>query len=153
MNHRKLWEIRCVSRDAVLWTSFTWEELEHLARGIGYELEYPRLPHPSAKVVAAMSAIHRAGDVQNLFSERVDELLIERHEQSLQRVATASADDVLGWCTRALEDAPYPVPGLIFAAAVDPRHSMRPVEDFLVWRLQIEGFRAVAFGKVEVIEV
>ena len=42
--------------------------------------------------------------------------------------------------------------GLARGPARDPRPSLRPLQFWFFWRLQVEGLRAFAFGKVEILE-
>ena len=42
MPRRRLWELSCPAKDAVLWTSFDRDELLRIADAVGFELEFRR---------------------------------------------------------------------------------------------------------------
>jgi hypothetical protein len=153
MKRARLWEISCAARDAVLWTSFTWEELRQVANRMGFALEDPAtrgLPDPAP---AIMAAVHRTCDERNDFSDRVEEILRESHERTVRHVGSTPPEEVIPWLGMDLDRLPVPLAGLIWAVVTDPRPPMRALQRGLLWRLSVEGLRAIAFGRVELIEV
>lgn len=153
MQRRKLWEVACSAKDAVLWTSFTWEELKQIADHSFFPLDYPPAAAGSDASVPVLSAVHRACDERNAFSERVDRMLEEAHRDAALLVATTPADEIVPWIGAELSALPVPLAGLIWAVVSDPREGLRAVESALLWRLHTEGLRRIAFGKVELVEV
>lgn len=153
MRRRRLWEVSCAAKDAVLWTSFTWEELKQLAERTFFPLDYPPASEGADSSVAVLSAVHRACDERNAFSERVDRILEEMHRDTALRIATTPPDEIVPWISAELGGLPVPLPGLIWTVVTDPRESLRPLEGGLIWRLHTQGLRMLAFGKVELIAV
>ncbi|HXG63231.1 MAG TPA: hypothetical protein VNO22_17810 [Planctomycetota bacterium] len=153
MTPRPLWELSCAAKDAVLSTSFTWQELELLAREAGVPLEDALPGESPARAPAVLNAAHNACADRNPFSERLQDILEAVHEEAVLRVATTSTDEILERCLQELADLPVPLAGFLWAVLTDPRESMRPAESCLLWRIHTEGARALAFGRVEVIEV
>lgn len=153
MLRRRLWEVSCSAKDAVLWTSFTWEELRQLAERSFFPLDYPPAGARADASVFVVSAVHKACDERNAYSERVDRLLEDLHGDSALVVATTPADEAADWIGAELSSLPVPLPGLIWAVVSDPRPEMRAVEGGLLWRLHTEGLRRIAFGKIELVAI
>lgn len=153
MTPRPLWDLSCVAKDAVLFTSFAWQELELVARETGFPLEDTLPARAPARAPAVFNAAHNACADRNPFSERLQSILEAVHEEAVLRVATTPADEILERCLGDLTALPVPLAGFVWAVLTDPRESMRPAESCLLWRLHTEGARTLAFGRVEVIEV
>jgi hypothetical protein len=152
MERRRLWRLSCPVKDALLWTSLDWREALAFAEASGAPLEYPAglsRNHPHAVI----AALHQRCHDPNPLAVRLDALLESLHEDAVRRVEESGVEEVASWLRRDLPDFPLPLPGLIWAVARDPRPRMRSVEAWLTWRTQVEGLRALAFGKVDVIEV
>lgn len=151
MHRKRLWQLPCPSRAAVLWTSFTWEELLAISDGLGIELELCRLPDPTARATAVIDAVHFVLREPGPLSDRLEDHLDQVHEATILRISAMTPEEVLGWCPVDLASIPEPLAALVWAVVSDEREEMRPVEDCLFWRLYTQGLRALAFGKVEVI--
>ena len=152
MERRRLWELSCPVKDVLLWTSLDWREAPSIADASGVDVELPRgLTRDDPHAVAC--ALHHACHDPNPFAVRLDALLEKLHEDAVARVRETDPEAIAAWLRRDLADLPVPFPGLAWAVVADPRPGMRRVETWLFWRLQIEGLRALAFGKVELVQV
>jgi hypothetical protein len=152
MDRRRLRDLGCPVKDVVLWTSLDWREALAVAEAAGVALEFPAgLGRDDAH--AAVCALHHGVHVSAELGDRLDALLESLHEEAAAAVAARPAEEVAGWLRGDLARLPWTPAALAWAVARDPRPAMRPVEAWLVWRLQVEGLRALAFGKVEIIEV
>lgn len=152
MTRRNLWQLSCPAKDAILGTSLDARELLAFADAAGANLEFPPgtsrdLPH------AAALAVHHACHEPNPFAKKLDALLERLHEEAVRIIESGPLARVLTWIRGDLADLPVPFAGLLWALARDPRDEARTLESWLLWRLQNEGFRALAFGKVELIEI
>ena len=153
MKRRHLWELPCPARATVLWTSFTWQELRQIARGLGILLRLQPLPDPSARATAVMGAVQHLCAQAGALTERLEDLLAAAHEDAVLQVEARDPDELMQWCPVELARSPVAIAGLIWAVASDPRPELRRIEDCLSWRLYTQGLRALAFGKVEVIAI
>jgi hypothetical protein len=152
VDRRRLRDLSCPVKDVVLWTSLDWREALGVAERAGVRLQYPPglgREHPHAVVCALHHGVHGS----EVLAERFDALLESLHEEAAAAVEAREPEDVAAWLRADLCDLPLPAAGLAWALARDPRPGMRPVEAWFFWRLQIEGLRALAFGKVEIIEI
>ena len=153
MNRIKLWDVSCSTRDAILATSFTWEELENISACLGFEMEPPKFHEDSCRGSIVLLNAHRICHSRNVFSEHLQTILDSIHSEAIEFLNGKKQFIAFQWATGDLEKLPVSLPGLMWALASDPRSEMRSVEQSLLWRSQTEGFRALAFGKVELIEV
>ncbi len=153
MNRIKLWEVACATRDAVIATSFSWEELESISGCLGYHMDPPRYQEASDRASIVLLNAHRICHSQNAFSEHLQAILDSIHSEAILFLKGKKQFEAFQWATGDLEKMPISLPGLMWALASDPRSQMRSVEQSLLWRSQTEGFRALTFGKVELIEV
>lgn len=152
MERRKLGELSCPVKDVVLWISLDWKEALAVAERAGATLEYPPglgREHPHAVVCALHHGIH----AEEGLAGRFDALLESLHAEAVTEVAARAPEEIAAWLRRDFADLPVPAAGLAWALARDPRPELRAVESWFFWRLQVEGLRAFAFGKVEIIEV
>jgi hypothetical protein len=147
MMRRRLWELSCPVKDVLLWCGLDWREALAIAEASGAPVEERDTPH----VVAG--ALHHLCHAPTPFARRLEAWLESLHEDAVRAVDGAPAEEVAAWTRRELADFPHPFPALAWAIARDPRPELRRVEAQLLWRLQVEGLRALAFGKVELIEV
>lgn len=152
MERRRLWELSCPVKDILLWTSLDWREALSIAEASGIDIAIPEgLTRENPHAVAC--ALHHVCHDPNPFAIRLDALLDTLHEDSVARVRDSDPEEIAGWLRLDLADLPIPFPALAWAVVADPRPAMRRIEAWLFWRLQIEGLRALAFGKIEVVEV
>lgn len=152
MRRRRLRELGCQAKDVVLWTSLDADEARALAEAAGVELCYPG-DRSRGRPHGVICAIHRAVHESEALAHSLDAWLEEMHADAVRAVEAREPEEVAEWLQGDLDRWPFPASGLAWALARDPRCAMRPVESWLLWRLQVEGLRALAFGKVEIIEV
>ena len=150
MKRRRLWELSCPAKDAVLCTSFDRDELLRIAAATGVELDFPAgLPPESGCSVER--AVHEACHSENAFSLRLEEILDGVHEETLRDVAQWGAERVGAILSHDLTRLAPVLPGLIWAVVTQGGPGFRRVETCLLWRVQTEALRVLAFGKVEVV--
>ncbi len=147
---RNIWEISCRLRDLIIWSSYTPEELEQLARAVRTPLETCACIE---KRVAVMIAVHRACSTENPFSRRIQRDLDARYKPALDWVAKTPVMVQFQISRGRLDDLPTDLPDLVWAVARDGREQLADTEITLSWRLMVEGARLFTFGQVEFIEV
>lgn len=100
-----------------------------------------------------MGTLHRACEGPSEFARRADAQLDALHSDAALELALKPVDEILPWISTPHAARPWPLPAFLWALASDPRPAARALEAGLVWRLVVEGLRAAAFPKVELIEV
>jgi hypothetical protein len=151
VGRKRLADLCCAVKDAILWTSLDWREARGLAERAGIELCYPPgLGREDAPAVAC--AVHHAVHGCAAFAARLDALLASLHGDALEVIGSRSPEEIASWTKGDFAALPLPAAGLLWAVAADPRPELRPVEAWLTWRIQVEGLRAWSFGRVEILE-
>ncbi|MEM7231321.1 MAG: hypothetical protein AAF517_04065 [Planctomycetota bacterium] len=147
---RDLWELPCSSVDAVLWTTFTAEELHRECTRLGVS---PIGDERATAEVRMFAPAHRLCREPSMSGDHLGDRLDEIHREAITWVLHSNGAELIEYCLGDLDDLPHSLPGVIWAVARDPRADLRPIESMLVWRAQTEGLRSLTFGRVELVEV
>lgn len=147
---RDIWEMDCALRDAILWSSFTAQELEQVSKAVRFPLQ--RCDHLDS-TLETMIAAHRACSVGNDFSVRVQELLDRDSEEAASWIEVTDPEDLFLAARGPLDEIPAALPQVLWAVARLGERSLGKIQQVLEWRLMTEGVRRYTFGKVELIEV
>lgn len=116
MDRRRLRQLSCPAKDAVLCTSFDRDELLRIAAATGVEPDSPEGLDPSS-ACAVQRAVHEACRSENPFSLRLEEILDGVHEETLRDVAEWGPDRVGSILHHDLSRLGPVLPGLLWAVA------------------------------------
>ena len=131
---RRIWELGCVSINAILWTSFDWEDLLTLDR-IFVDAKNDRAQHPHGEQTfdhLIFTLAHRMCHCENPTSRKIQRRLEVLHANALKQfkgyALTADAHGCLGHACAETEE----IPELLWALLTDPRENVNKYGLYIV---------------------
>lgn len=145
VRHKRVWEIDCLSMDAVLAASFDWRELHNHLRTAGCGIEIPRQTPAHLAEMRVQNHAHHLCHGENGFSIWVERFLNRLYADLIIRVRCASAEQLKTVVSHLDFGRAGKMGGLIWAIGSDAREEMTAVRRLFHQRMQVRLLRGSRF--------
>lgn len=150
--HKHLWELDCFAKDTVLSLAFEWQELLRLCRQ-RYETPEQIQSSDSLPDYQVLSVTHALCHCPTGLAQELEQVLNDRYEETIEQVRAQEPWQLEPYIRTAELTKLTPLAGWVWAVLTDPREGLRKAQQILLHRIKLAGLRALAFGKVELVEV
>ena len=143
---RRIWEIGCAGIDAVLWTSFEWDELLNL------DTFFVRVQNEHTKRALAnetleqlvFAAAHKMCHFGNPVSNKIQRYLEVMHSKAMEETEQISVPDDFSECSANVhgEGKDEDLSGTLWSLLSDSRKRMRSYGMFYVQRVTLKAMKS-----------
>lgn len=124
---RHLWELGCSPMDAVLWTSFDWEDLVNLDSSIA-DARRKHAEHASANPAPdhiVFAVAHRFCHEGGPVAQKIEKFLNIMHRRTVDSLAALPSAQVLDYLAQTPYEELEDLGGVLWAIFSDPREELR----------------------------
>lgn len=150
---RHLWELDCFAKDAILCMAFEAQELQALCQQAGVLVEVDLCCGAAPSDDQVLTVVHAGCHQPTALAQRIEAILNERYEEAIERVALQAPGQLDRFVATADLVSLPALSGWCWALFSDSRDELRHARSVCLHRIKRAAFRALSFGKVELVKV